>query len=565
MTYKVGISSGWWAIAKDPNLLGLPIKAGAFGATGGVQFNQVDMETITEFVEPDLKERFRRIVEKLGIEVGLHGEVSPAPVALESGERRIWEQAHERLCISLRWAAELKMIYVNIHLSQNVCVQQEEQRIKPFGYQYQLLTPDGRPFYTLAERSKAVKEFIVRKMQAERSRISGEIMSEEAYAKLLKEEEQKFDDLLKKRVGEEIDKLRASPGYQQLPPEARGEIERRTQQSVIQDLNDAFRKRIHSGEFMYDAWKVSQFSKYLLESGEIDAYYAVGWHLYSNHDPLWMQIVGNTDPETAYNTKPLQFNAACSAAYLEGHFTTKSHDANKKHLKGMSIKEWCEKNKIKLLLEMPHSQSGTEGLMRFFHPLHSQHLVRKLNSPAIMLTIDFEQSMAQNIDIDQFLNEAPGDFGNLVFLLHLGEPIPYYGTAHIPITIGGQGQEILYRWIYGLRRKGFKNGYIIFERGGGRGGGRGTNYDVFEESVKAIRQMVKYLDMDVPPLQLPAEFFGIGFENPDVWARQMVTMREHAWDPLADVFIIPEEKHFFLGSAAVQKGKAQEWERRKFR
>ncbi len=563
MAYKVGISSGWWNIAKDPNLLGLPLKAGSFGATTGVQFNQVDMETITEFVEPDLKDRFRRIVDKLGLEIGLHGEIGNI-VALESAERRIWEQAHERLCIALRWAAELKMIYINIHLSQNVMVQQEEQRIKPFGYQYQVVGLDGQAFWQLAERSKAVKDFIIRKLDAPRNRVASEIQSEEPFSKAYTEAQENRDKNIKENIDKWVKEFLNSSEAQQM---TRDQIERqiaRIQAQVQQEAQREFSENVGSGQFLYDAWKKSQFSQYLLDSGEIDAYIAIGKYLREKNDPLWTNIVGNMDPEVAYNEKPLEFNAAISAAYLEGHFRVKNH-SNDDHLKGMNMIEWCEKHRVRLCMEMPHSQQGQEGLMRFFHPLHSQFLVRKIGSDYVKLCIDFEQSMAQNIDVDEMLKKASGDFGKLIFLLHLGEPIPYFGTAHIPITIGGQGQEILYRWIYGLRKKGYKDGYIIFERGGGRGGGRGTNYDVFEESVKAIRQMVKYLDQDTEPLNLPPEFFGVGFENPDVWARQMVTMRDHAWDPLQDVFIIPEEKHFFLGSSAVQKGKAQEWERRKFR
>ncbi|MBS3053054.1 MAG: hypothetical protein J4469_00990 [Candidatus Aenigmarchaeota archaeon] len=560
MAYKVGISSGWWNIAKDPNLLGLPLKAGSFGATTGVQFNQVDMETITEFVEPDLKDRFRRIVDKLGIEVGLHGEIGNI-VALESAERRIWEQAHERLCIALKWAAELKMIYINIHLSQNVIVQQEEARIRPFGFQYQIVTPTGEPFYALAERSEAVKDFVVRRLP------DRTLLGEESFQKLAQEKANEIQKGLQKKIDDEIKKRTSHiPNYEQVPPNERRIFEQQIAEDVQRAVNEEIRRVFNGGDtdVLYEAWKRSQFSKYVLEAGEIDAYYAVAYDMSSRNDPLWTNIVGNMNPEVAYNEKPLEFNAAISAAYLEGHFRVKNH-SNKDHLNGMNMVEWCEKHNLMLCMEMPHSQQGQEGLMRFFHPLHSQYLVRKIGSGHVRLCIDFEQSMAQNIDVDEMIKKSPGDFGKLIFLLHLGEPIPYFGTAHIPITIGGQGQEILYRWIYGLRKKGYKSGYVIFERGGGRGGGRGTNYDVFEESVKAIRQMVKYLDQDTEPLNLPPEFFGIGFENPDVWARQLVTMREHAWDPLQDVFIIPEEKHFFLGSSAVQKGKAQEWERRKFR
>ena len=83
LPYKVGISSGWWEIAKAPELLGIPMKIGGFGATAGVQFNQIDLDTILEFLEPDLKRYTKKMMQELNIEVGLHGEVREA-IALES-------------------------------------------------------------------------------------------------------------------------------------------------------------------------------------------------------------------------------------------------------------------------------------------------------------------------------------------------------------------------------------------------------------------------------------------------------------------------------------------------
>ncbi|MCX6819517.1 MAG: hypothetical protein NT129_05995 [Candidatus Aenigmarchaeota archaeon] len=35
MGYVVGVSSGWWKIAKPPDLLGLAQKVGGFGGTVG--------------------------------------------------------------------------------------------------------------------------------------------------------------------------------------------------------------------------------------------------------------------------------------------------------------------------------------------------------------------------------------------------------------------------------------------------------------------------------------------------------------------------------------------------
>ena len=116
MPYKVGISSGWWGIAKAPELLGIPMKIGGFGATAGVPFNQIDLDTILEFLEPDLKKYAKRMMEELKIEVGLHGEVREI-VALESAERRYWEQSHDRFITTIKNSAELKFTYINFHLS----------------------------------------------------------------------------------------------------------------------------------------------------------------------------------------------------------------------------------------------------------------------------------------------------------------------------------------------------------------------------------------------------------------------------------------------------------------
>ncbi|MBI2579848.1 MAG: hypothetical protein HYW27_03025 [Candidatus Aenigmarchaeota archaeon] len=106
---------------------------------------------------------------------------------------------------------------------------------------------------------------------------------------------------------------------------------------------------------------------------------------------------------------------------------------------------------------------------------------------------------------------------------------------------------------------------MIFERGGGRAGSSRSSFEVFEHSVWVLRQIAKYLEQDVEPQELPPEFFGVSEQNKDVYARALVTVREHAYDPLKDLFVIPEEEHTFLSTAAVQKGKAEQWGRRKFR
>lgn len=559
MTYKVGISSGWWSIGRDPNLLGLALKAGQFGATAGVQFNQVDLDTILEFLEPDLKQFVTRYKKELGIEVGLHGEIQPAPVQLESAERREWDQSHDRHVVIVRGCADLGFVYLNIHTSNKIQLIQEERQLRPFGFTYQVVDFKGRPFWQLAEESPAVKAYILRMFEKGAGGIERELSTEEIYHKKI----DKFQQDIEKDIREEATR-RVAGGISQIDT-AYNEVYREW-------LNDGTIRRRRAA-VLYDIWKSSTFAQYLLDTGEIDAYIAVATHMIATNDPLW-SIVGSTRGDTphekaeaAYIDKHPELNAAVAMKYLEGHLTTKERDENKKLLGGKSLLEYCQEKNIYILLETPHSSQGNEGLWRLYHPLHFQHLIRKLNSPILKMTIDFEQVMGQRINIDDdLIKNMPNDFGKLVYLLHVGEPVPFFGTAHIPIAIGGHGMHVLYRWIYALRKAGFKDGIIIFERGSGRRGGQSAQPgEVFEESVRALRQIVKYLDQDTQPQELPPEFFGITMENPEVFARQRVIMREHAWDPLEGLLMQPEEKHGFFSRAAVEKGKGEIWEKRKYR
>ena len=565
MAYKVGISSGWWHIGKDPNLLGLAQKSGAFGATAGVQFNQVDLDTVIEFLEPQLKKQMSEVLRTLGIRVGLHGELGEV-ASLESAERRIYEQVHKRTVATFKFAKEFGVVYVNVHGSQKLQLQQEESRLRPYGYSYQVVDFWGRPFGELAEENndgaRAVKEFLKNKMHAGGS-IFGQIVSDDAWGK----EEKKLEEEAKKKIADEtaiaIAQLKKNEEYKKLPPAIQKQEEDKIRYDIEKRYYNEMNNRLKSQDFIYEIWKKSTFAKYLIESGEIDAYMAVAIYMYYNKDPLWFDMVGDMEPEKAYIKKEEEFNSAVSAKYHEGHLLKKN-----KEFDGVSLKEFCEKNQIHYLIETPHSQAGSEGLARFYRPSYLYLVAKRINSPFVKITIDFEQCMGQNINLDDEKEGVagwPDDIGKYIYLLHLGEPKPYWGTAHIPIALGSIGHEALYRWIFRLRKKGFKEGIIVFERGSGRSGGGKSMFEVFEYSVQAIRNIVQFLEQDVEPKKLPAEFYGITHENPDVFKRQQVAIREHAWDPLEGLLSVPEEKHSFLSSAAFAKQKGQEWEKRKFR
>jgi len=550
MPYKVGISTGWWRIAKAPELLGMAAKI-AYGATAGVTFVQVDLETTSEFLEPGLDYQVKRVNE-LGMEVGVHAEIGEV-MALESAEWRLWDQSQRRLCETLRHAADLGFIYVNIHLSTKPQLLHEESRFRVFGYQFPVVSFDGKPLSTICDKIPEAKSVAIKNLRRTGQEAFGEVPQitealEKRYRKL-------EDDAIK----QELANLQNSPEYKNLPPDQRRGIENQIRTAKEAEFSRKLREEMGSNNFVYDCWKNAHFSRYVLDNSEIGAYEIVAQYMNKQNDPLWTNICGG-NPEDVYINKHPEYNAALAAKYIEGHLTSKWHEANQKMLDGMSMKEFCEKRKIYLLFETPEASEGQEGIYRLFSPLHAYHMIRKLNSPYVRLCIDFEHMLAHKMEPDKIIPQMASDAGKQILLFHLGTPIPYFGTAHVPIPRGSHAQEHIYRWLWMLKQKGFDGGYMIYERGGGN-----TTQEVVRDSVQTLRLIANELDEGTNPNELPASFYGISEQNEAVFARQRVTMRDHFMDPIAGLVTIPEETHTFLSRAAVEKGKAEEWRKGRYR
>ena len=551
MPYKIGISAGWWKIGKDPALLGLAQKFAGWGGTAGVQFIQADIDTTSEFYEPLLKQQMKRVVKEMGIEGGLHGEEGEL-MSLESAEKRLWEQSHLRLIETVKHSVDFGMTLVNIHSSNTLFISFVEAQHRLQGYYYPVVGPDGRPLTYLGKENPETKE-------EAKKHVSSIIERSATWdSELDKLKKSKYAEI-EKRVREIIEKERK---------QGRAVDETAARNYVEQQIRIEINEIQNSKEFQYSVLEKmsdSDHEKYLLNDGEYGAYIIAATYMRETNDPLWSTIAGGGKPEDTYTTNEKDFCAAISAKYIEGHLRVKDHPLNKKHLDGMSILEYLEKSKTHLLFETPQTGEGREALMRMFDPLHIYYMIKKINSPRVKMCIDFEHMLAHKLNPDTEIPKYPGDIGKEIMLFHLGKPIPYWGTAHIPIAIGSRAQEIIYKWLYMIRKKGFKDGYMIFERGGGRSGKGNTPLEVVESSVWALRQIKEYLEKDTKPDELPEAFYGVAEQNKETWARQLVNMREHAWDPLEGLLTIPEEKHTFLGKAATDKGKAKEWDRAKYR
>jgi hypothetical protein len=567
MAYNVGISTGFWGIGKDPALLGLAQKIGGLGATGGIRFVQIDIERIAEFYEPDVEREINRMKSKLGMYAGMHGDIEHFSV--DTAEKQAWEQTHLRLCQTMHFAAKFGFFYVNYHLSSKPLLNFTEAQQRIQGFYTPVVDPWGRGIQEICKGNPLTCEEA--KTHIYDHAVSKTQTFEDEVTQLSKE----YEKSRPARVEEEYQR-RLKQYMQTLSEQDKKNIRTQTENDIYQRDVREIQQQYGSSEFIFKVWlklKPDELARYQLEDGEFGAFYIVANWMKEKGDMLWSNIAGNADPKSLYTSQnyedQLKFHAAVVSKYIEGHVTVKDHPANKAYLDGMSIKDWCEKNKfgnkVYLLFENPEAGAGAEGSYRLFRPEHFYYTIKNINSQYVKLCIDFEHMVSQGIDPDQVLPKLPGDFGKMMILLHIGQPVPYGGTAHIPLNRGTIAQEQIYRYAHIFRQKGWKDGYMIFERGGGRTGSGRTPFEVFEDSVSALRQISKYLDLDIKPKDLPAEFFGITHENIGVFRKQEVAIREHAWDPLEGTLSVPEEKHTFLSGAAVARQKGQEWEKRKYR
>lgn len=178
----------------------------------------------------------------------------------------------------------------------------------------------------------------------------------------------------------------------------------------------------------------------------------------------------------------------------------------------------------------------------------------------LYLLLDFGWWQANGMNPIEQVKETSDKFGEYVKAIQIHYSYApggqlNQGGAHLTIDIGSIVHERMYEWLRLLKVKGMKSAPIVFERGGGQ-----NPLDTVKTSVFAIRGMVKELEKN-PPTEidkLPPEFFGFNTENIFSPERQMVVMKEHAFDPIKGMLEVKEFDHTFSGTHTLGKGKRVE-------
>jgi hypothetical protein len=543
MSYIVGVSSGAFGVAEArerPELVGLFKKAQSC-ITRGVQFVQLDLESLSEFEEPNLKEKMESdIVKKLGVTFGIHSETKAFGVEaaeLDSAIRMEYERAHKRLIDILKKAGEIGSKYVLIHSSESdpfplVALRTQSTDLVDFY---------GRPFKEFLDENKWLLDWIIEK--------EGKFIWEEVLHESLEEYIRYHREAWTREIKEfYLLHFKREPTEEELK-KALDEREKELKERLKRYFCDIVSsKTLHYGP---ERWAYFLVAKWMEQKPLWKKIVEVNLKFFAARDKKtveeWakekninLQKLSIDDPNFRNNHEI--WVPAVSAQYIWGHMNPKIPATYP------DPKPLIEKYKMPLVLETPMAERGVEEWLRFYNPLHIFCLAEEVGTNYIQLALDLEHMLSIRLDPETVISLFPEGAGKFVKVIHAGWPATL-APAHLPIYLGSDQQLYLYKMYYLLRKKGFGldpniDHFIVFERGGP---------ETFQESVIALRKIVEFLEKDIPPERLPPEFFGIATGEIASEERQLATIREHAYDPLKGLLMVPEEEYTFLSRAALEK------------
>ncbi len=507
MSYTIGVSSGAAGLveaSEKQSLITIPKKIFA-GGLEGVTFTQVDLESITEFNAPNVDKDVKKIKD-LGIKFGFHGEFyggAERPLEmLDSAVQADYIHSHQRLIDHIKGCGRLGGEYVVFHPSQTEPFIKLSNHLQPTV----MVDPFGRPFSKLLKSDNELFEWAI---------------------------SQDFISSILLHRGNSLTLEQYMSSLERHYKENNKDVKR---EDIEKEAREAFKQTLENFVSTSD----------LAYGSERVAYYIVAKWMQKNNDPIWKQIVGMSIADKDLPDKYKCWVPAVSAKYIWGHFNPQG--------KGLEDpKPLLDKHNLMICFESEMGRGGTEGMSRFYKPTHMIALCKSIKSSHVAICVDFEHILSQNVDVPKEIAAIPFGDAKFVRLVHLGFPTPIV-PAHLPIPMGSTEQLWIYERLFEMRKKGFKEGWMIFERGSAPR----------ESVILVLRNIKEFLEKDIPPKLLPLEFYGMKEDGPEV-TRQKIAIKEHTIDPLKGMLLIPEEDYTFIGSEAVRKGKGEEWRKEKLK
>ncbi|MBI2542650.1 MAG: hypothetical protein HYW24_00470 [Candidatus Aenigmarchaeota archaeon] len=593
MPYEIAMSSGLGSIGRDPNLMGIGKKIPSI-LTYGLNVVQVDLETFTtaELFEPEVENLVKRFVDDLKIKWVMHGEIGQS-VAFETALQQVWRQAHRKLhqymdslydkFVKPKDMKKYLPGYIDFHISNMMSIGYFAERFRVAGVP--MLDFNGNNSWTeLLDKNQKLKDWFKKEIlllvygrEVPIAVTSTEDVKERIRFNMMREIFQRYAD----EHREEINRIAQELSARGIQP---------TENALMQEFFNRHHELRPSEEQVLDSiyreWEEATAIRYVRGAitDEELAYVVIAKYLeFSKNDPkepLWKLFFGDKamgDLEAQWKTKKLvnkngeiyldpEIVAIVAIRYIFGHFGAiplpeymsemqkKFPERSKDPFYGKTAIDKLKIIGVQLAFENPEIGEGQiEGLQRIIRAEHMYYFAKAaeqvFKTDRMKLLIDFNHWLHNTVDPGKefdIMKRIGPDFGKYVKAAHVYEPLPIH--QHGPFDLPSDQQLKVYKWLYQLRQLGFKEGYLVFERGGGQ-----TPLEVSRSTVLAFREIAKNLDKDVDPKKLPLEFFGVSPEGILSPERQIVIIRDHARDPLKGLIIAPEEEHTALGKEALAK------------
>lgn len=550
LAYVVGISSGIFGAASPQErmqYLGISNKVN-YCMTQGVTFTQVDVETMSEFKDPQIdienetkRNAWKEKIKSMNISMGFHGESQAmggreTPIKLDSAIEDDYIRAHDRLMEVLEKAGMLGAKYYLLHSSESTPFILLGKEFQPAN----LVDIWGRSFRKFIESEPWIDDWIFGKGNFIWVSILGRPLKE--YMERNREDYKESTEYQKRIADGQTDEA----------------IMAAFNQRMKNDLKRYFKGHIESRQLTYGS--------------ERYAYWIIAKWMEKNNDRLWNDIaikewkrlqeqgkVSVDAPATVedYSFREMSEGIQCwvpavAAKYLWGHFNQEKCPTDSP-MKSKDPKKFLEKYIMYFVIETPMASAGLENLMRLSDPVHMCVLANEINFKFFRVAIDFEHVLSNYINPQEMIARMQENDGSLIKVVHLGWPTPVI-PAHMPIYVGSDQHKWIYQRLWELRQKGFtqdEDRYLIYERGS----------ENIEQSIIAIRLIVEYLEKNTEPEKLPNKFFGV--EGPSIASveRQRTVIQQHRLDPIEGLLVVPEEAYTFLGKAGTEKGGAEKWKK----
>lgn len=631
MTYVVGVSSGiFGAASTEERMQGISVglyKKAQFCITKGVEFVQIDLESISEFKEPNLKDNMEKL-KRMGITFGIHSEVAAFGGRefphLDSAIGVDYERSHKRLITVLEETGKLGAKFVLIHSSEStpflllvrelqptdivdfwgrplekIIFEQTDLSKPPNGrsrvtdikkIEPDDITPENNWLWKWIRNTKYLwidligdepEEIIKRRVeltkleQKHRMMFSAKVDFEEKFEKekgRSPTEEETKEEMKEKES--EVDKFIKKEEEM---------IFRNTRKIEEKELKDIFFRTIKSKSLHYGP--------------ERHAYYIVAKWMEKNNDHLWNNIIKTSikyyaEIESKAKGKKIteeEWLKERSIEKVDGKWSIDNENfrlahqlwvpaVSAKYVWGHFNPEKCPDPKQKDKYPDPKEiiKKYKDFVFTLETPMASPGIEEYLRFPnplqiyELCKEVDLDV-MQLAIDIEHMLmsNQDP----EVTFELMPEDAGKYVRVIHAgwPSPLGPAHIPILlgseqHLFLYRMY-------YLLRQKGFGKDKSdyylvfeRGGGADPIQQSIIALKLITKFLEKDTKPEDLPNEFFGIEVGQIASMERQRVAIEEHARDPLKGLITVPEEEYTFLGRSALEKGKRpEEWKKEELR